>query len=427
MNFSCIFVFMFALVDCNNFYASCERVFNPNLQNKPVAILSNNDGCVISRSDEAKAIGLPMGAPAFKYKQFFKEHAIYVLSSNYPLYGDMSTRVMSIINQFTPDVEIYSIDEAFLQFKGFENYDFPSYGNEIRQRILKWTGIPTCVGIAPTKALSKVANKIARKYPKQTNGVFVIDSEEKRIKALKWIKIKDVWGIGRGLQKQLKIKNIKTAYDFILLPDEWIRKNFSIIEWKLKKELEGVPTLELDAPKTKRSIATTRSFETTFSDIDNIKERISTFATSCAEKLRKQDSSCYMIHVLLRSDWHKKDSPQHKGNKSVLLSYPTDSTLVISKAAVQAVMSIFKKGVKYKRAGVIVTGLVPTDNHQLNLFNNENPKHKPLMHVLDNLNTKYGDYKIKLANQDLKRTWKMRQEHLSPRYTTNIKEIISIK
>ncbi|NOQ92072.1 MAG: DUF4113 domain-containing protein [Flavobacteriaceae bacterium] len=418
---------MFALVDCNNFYASCERVFNPSLRNKPVAILSNNDGCVISRSDEAKAIGLPMGAPAFKYKQFFKEHGIHVLSSNYPLYGDMSTRVMSIINQFTPDVEIYSIDEAFLEFKGFENYDFTSYGNEIRQRILKWTGIPTCVGIAPTKALSKVANKIARKYPKQTNGVFVIDSEEKRIKALKWIKIKDVWGIGHGLQKRLKIKNVKTAYDFILLSEVWILKNFSIIEWKLKKELEGIPTLELDAPKTKRSIATTRSFETTFSDIDNIKERISTFATSCAEKLRKQGSSCYMVHVLLRSDWYKKDSPQHSANKSVLLSYPTNSTLVISKAAVQAVTSIFKKGVKYKRAGVIITGLVPTNNHQLNLFNNENPKHKPLMQVLDNLNTKYGEYKIKLANQDLKRTWKMRQEHLSPRYTTNINEIINIK
>jgi len=427
-NFNILYIcFMLALVDCNNFYASCERVFDPNLRNKPVAILSNNDGCVISRSDEAKAIGLPMGAPAFKYKQFFKKHNIYVRSSNYPLYGDMSARVMSILNQFTPDVEIYSIDEAFLQFKGFENYDLPSYGNIIRQRILKWTGIPTSVGIAPTKSLAKVANKIARKYPKQTNGVYVIDSDKKRIKALKWIKIEDVWGIGRSLQKQLKIKNVKTGYDFIQLPDEWIRKNFSIIEWKLKKELEGTLSFKLEAPKSKQSIATTRSFETTFSDIDNIKERISTFATSCAEKLRKQNSSCYIIHVLLRSDWHKKDLPQHRTSKSVILSYPTDSTLAISKAAVQAVTSIFKSGIKYKRAGVIITGLVPTNNHQLNLFNNENPKHKPLMQVLDSLNTKYGDYKIKLANQDLKQTWKMRQEHLSPRYTTKINEIIHIK
>ncbi|MCF6347216.1 MAG: Y-family DNA polymerase [Flavobacteriaceae bacterium] len=418
---------MFALVDCNNFYASCERVFNPNLRNKPIAILSNNDGCVISRSDEAKAVGLPMGAPAFKYKQFFKEHNIHILSSNYPLYGDMSSRVMSILDQFTPDVEIYSIDEAFLQFKGFENYDFTLYGNEIRQRILKWTGIPTCVGIAPTKALSKVANKIARKFPKQTNGVFVIDSDEKRIKALKWIKIEDVWGIGRDLQKRLKIKNIKTAYDFIQLSDEWIRKNFSITEWKLKKELEGISILSLDILKTRRAIATTRSFETTFSDIDNIKERVSTFATSCAEKLRKQGSSCHIVFVLLSSDRHKKDMPQHRTNKSVILPYPTDSSLVISTAAVNAVSSIFRNGIKYKRAGVIVTGLVPTNNHQLDLFNNENPKHKPLMSVLDNLNTKFGDYKIKLASQDLKRTWKMRQEHLSPRYTTDINEILNIK
>jgi len=418
---------MFALVDCNNFYASCERVFNPNLRNKPIAILSNNDGCVISRSDEAKALGLPMGAPAFKYKHFFKEHNIQVFSSNYPLYGDMSSRVMSILNQFTPDVDVYSIDEAFLQFIGFENYNFNSYGNDIRQRILKWTGIPVCVGIAPTKALSKVANKIARKFPEQTNGVYIIDSEEKRLKALKWIKIKDVWGIGYGLQKRLKIKNIKTAYDFIQLSDEWVRKNFSITEWKLKKDLEGIPTLQLDTPKTKRSIATTRSFEYTFSDIDNIKERVSTFATSCAEKLRKQNSSCNMIIVLLSSDRHKKNVPRHRASTTIVLPCPTDSTLVISTAAVNAATSIFKKGVSYKRAGVIVTGLVPTDNYQLDLFHHENPKHKPLMTVMDNLNTKFGDYKIKLANQDLKRTWKMRQNHLSPRFTTDINEILKIK
>ena len=418
---------MFALVDCNNFYASCERVFNPNLQHKPIAILSNNDGCVISRSDEAKALGLPMGAPAFKYKYFFKEHHIHVFSSNYPLYGDMSTRVMSILKQFTPDVDVYSIDEAFLEFKGFENYNFNLYGNTIRKRILKWTGIPTCVGIAPTKALSKVANKIARKFPKQTNGVFVIDSDQKRIKALTWTKIESVWGIGYGLQKRLKVKNIKTAYDFTQLSDEWIRQHFSITEWKLKKDLEGIPTLVLDTHRTKRSIATTRSFEYTFSDLENITERISTFASSCAEKLRKQGSSCHMIFVLLSSDRHKKDVPRHRASKSIVLPYPTDSSLVISTAAVNAARSIFKSGVHYKRAGVIVTGLVPTDNHQLDLFYHENPKHKPLMSVLDNLNTKFGDYKIKLGNQDLKRTWKMRQEHLSPRYTTNINEILTVK
>ena len=310
---------MFALVDCNNFYASCERVFQPQLNNKPIAVLSNNDGCVISRSDEAKALGLPMGAPAFKYEAFFKQHNISVFSSNYSLYGDMSERVMTILNQFTPDVEVYSIDEAFLQFKGFENYNLNDYGLQMRQRILKWTSIPTCVGIAPTKALSKVANKIARKFPKQTNGVYVIDSEEKRIKALKWLKVEDVWGIGYGLQKRLKAKNCKTAYDFIQLSDDWIRNNFSITEWKLKKDLEGIPTLELDYKEPKRSIATTRSFEYTYSDLENIKERISTFATSCAEKLRKQGSSCHVIIVLLSSDRHKKDLPQHRTSRTCLL------------------------------------------------------------------------------------------------------------
>ena len=418
---------MFALVDCNNFYASCERVFQPQLNNKPVAILSNNDGCVISRSDEAKVLGLPMGAPAFKYEAFFKANDIRVFSSNYPLYGDMSSRVMSILEQFTPDIEIYSIDEAFLQFKGFEGYDFNAYGLQIKERVLKWTGIPTCVGIAPTKALSKVANKVARKFPKQTNGVYVIDSEEKRLKALKWLKLKDVWGIGYALQKRLKVKQCKTALDFAQLSDDWVKKHFSITEWRLKKDLEGIPTLKLDYWESKRVIATTRSFEYTYSDLDNLKERISTFATSCAEKLRKQHSSCYAIIVLLNSDIHKKEQAQHHTSRMISLPYPTDSSLIISNCAVEALTSIFKEGIKYKRAGVIVTGLVQTNNHQLDLFQHENPKHKPLMHTIDALNEKYETYKIKLGNQDLRRTWKMRQKRLSPRFTTNINEILTVK
>ena len=418
---------MFALVDCNNFYASCERVFQPQLNNKPVAILSNNDGCVISRSDEAKVLGLPMGAPAFKYEAFFKANDIRVFSSNYPLYGDMSSRVMSILEQFTPDIEIYSIDEAFLQFKGFEGYDFNAYGLQIKERVLKWTGIPTCVGIAPTKALSKVANKVARKFPKQTNGVYVIDSEEKRLKALKWLKLKDVWGIGYALQKRLKVKQCKTALDFAQLSDDWVKKHFSITEWRLKKDLEGIPTLKLDYWESKRVIATTRSFEYTYSDLDNLKERISTFATSCAEKLRKQHSSCYAIIVLLNSDIHKKEQAQHHTSRMISLPYPTDSSLIISNCAVEALTSIFKEGIKYKRAGVIVTGLVQTNNHQLDLFQHENPKHKPLMHTIDTLNERYQTYKIKLGNQDLKRTWKMRQKRLSPRFTTNINEILTVK
>lgn len=418
---------MYALVDCNNFYASCERVFNPNLRHKPIAILSNNDGCVISRSDEAKALNLPMGAPIFKWESFCKANNVTVLSSNYPLYGDMSQRIMTILQQFTPDVEVYSIDEAFLEFKGFNNTNFQDYGIQMRKRILKWTGIPTSVGVAPTKALSKVANKIARKFPEKTKGCYVIDSEEKRIKALKWTKLEDVWGIGRRLHLRLKAKGCITAYDFAQLSDTWVRKNFSITEWNLQKDLQGIPKIKLDEVKNKQAIATTRSFETTYSDLDNIKERISTFATRCAEKLRKQGSSCNMIYVLLSSDRHKKDLEQHRASLIISLPYPTDSTLVISHEAVKAIKEIFKSGIKYKRAGVIVMGLVPTDNHQLQLFNSENPKHKPLMHTIDHLNKKYATNKVKLGNQDLKRTWKMRQERLSPRYTTNIKDVIVVK
>ncbi|WP_435412984.1 Y-family DNA polymerase [Psychroserpens mesophilus] len=420
---------MFALVDCNNFYASCERVFQPQFNNKPVAILSNNDGCVISRSDEAKALGLPMGAPVFKYEGFFKAHNIRVFSSIYPLYGDMSNRVMSILEQFTPDVEVYSIDEAFLQFKGFEDYDFNAYGLQIRQRVLKWTGVPTCVGIAPTKALSKVANKIARKYPKQTNGVYVIDSEDKRVKALKWTKIESVWGIGRGLQKRLKSRHCINAYDFTQLSDEWIRTNMAVVGLRLKKELLGISTLALEEPiLQKKAIATTRSFEYTYTDLDNLKERISTFATSCSEKLRKQHSCCNMIYVFIKNNKHNRTGERYQSMSTIVnLPYATDSSLIISKYATEALKDIFKRGLHYKKAGVILMGLVPKNERQLNLFTTENPKHKPLMKTIDRINKKYESHKIKLGNQDLKRTWKMRQERLSSKYTTNINEILTVK
>ena len=418
---------MFALIDCNNFYASCERVFNPNLQGKPVAILSNNDDCVISMSDEAKKLQLPFGAPIFKWEAFCKENDISVLSSNYPLYGDMSTRVMNILADFSPEVEVYSIDESFLKLNGFENYNLYEYGTTMRSRVLKWTGIPTCVGIAPTKALCKIANKIARSNLKQSKGICVIDSEENRIKALKWTKVGNVWGIGSRLKKRLQEKGCVTAWDFTQLPSSWVLKKFSIVEWRLQKDLQGISKIPLEEVSSKKMIATTRSFENTYSDLENIKERISTFATRCAEKLRNQESSCHMLVVKLSSDRFQKNSQQHRESTSVIFSYPTDSTLEIANAAIKAVKTIFKPGIKYKKAGVIVTVLVPNDNFQLNLFTHENPKHKPLMAAMDNLNKKFKGDKVKLGNQDLKRTWKMRQNRLSAKFTTNIKEIITVK
>ena len=339
----------------------------------------------------------------------------------------MSSRVMRILEQFSPDVEVYSIDEAFLQLNGFDSYNLHEYGTEMRERILKWTGIPTCVGVAPTKALSKVANKIARKFPKETGGVYVIDSEEKRIKALKWTQLKDVWGIGPALHKRLSAKQCKTAYDFVQLPDMWVRKTFSITEWKLKKDLEGISKIGPETIKNKRAIATTRSFESTIKDLEDIKERISTFACSGAEKLRKQGSSCHMMLIFLRSDYHKKNSEQHRASVVVNIPFPTNSSLTLSTNAVKAVASIYKKGIQYKKAGVILTGIVPTDNHQLQLFNHEHPKHLPLMRTIDFINKKYHAPKLKLGNQDLNRTWKMRQEYLSPHYTTNLKDIITVQ
>lgn len=419
---------MFILVDCNNFYASCERVFQPQFRNTPIAILSNNDGCVIARSDEAKKLGLPMGAPAFKYKSFFKENNIKVFSSNYPLYGDMSSRVMNILNQFSPDVEVYSIDEAFLVLNPLENTAFNTLGQDIRNKILQWTGLPTCVGIAPTKALSKVATKIARKFPKETGGSFVIDSEKKRIKALKWTKIKDVWGIGRQLQKRLAQQNVDTAYDFTMLSDAWVKANFSITELNLKKDLEGLVTLKLeDDHPIKKSIATTRSFKNAHTDINAIKERVATFANSCAEKLRLQNSSCNVLIILLQENRFETSGLPYKNNSTVILPYTTNSSLTIVKYATKAIEQLYVKGVKYKRAGVIVTGLVPENNHQLDMFSSENPKHQPLMKAIDHLNKKYGDDKLKLANQDLGKTWKMRQDHLSNQYTTKFNEILIIK
>ena len=419
---------MFALVDCNNFYASCERVFQPQLHNKPVAILSNNDGCVIARSDEAKALGLPMGAPAFKYASFFKTHDVKVFSSNYPLYGDMSGRVMKILEQFTPDIEVYSIDEAFLQFKGYDDYDLSAYGLQIRKRVLKWTGIPTCVGLAPTKALAKIANKIARKYPKETQGVHCIDSEEKRIKALKWTPIEKVWGIGFRHSKRLKAMGVHTASDFIKLPDSWVKKHMAIVGLRLKKELLGETTLALEQQvNTKKAIATTRTFENELSDFKDVKERISTFAINCAEKLRTQKSVCTALYVFIKTNRFKKDTP-YKSYATVLeLPYPTNSSISLSKYAIKALSNIYKEKQYYKKAGVIVMGLTPHNNKQFMLFENENPKHQTLMQTIDQINKNYSTAKVKIGQQDIKRTWKMRQQHLSKKFTTNINDIITVK
>lgn len=417
---------MFALIDCNNFYASCERVFAPHLNGKPVVVLSNNDGCAIARSNEAKALGIPMGAPAFEFEQLFRKHKVHVFSANFSLYGNMSNRIMHILSAYSPEVEIYSIDEAFLKLKGFDYFNLQDYGCAIRKKVTQGTGIPISVGIAPTKALSKVANRIAKKYT-QTGGVYLIDTEEKRVKALKWLAIEDVWGIGRKYAARLKGQGVNTAYDFTQLSDACVQKQFSIVGLRLKRDLSGIPTLDLEDIQAKKNIATTRSFEKNITKIEDLKERIATFAVTCSEKLRKQKSCCKMLVVFLRTNGFRKDLPQYSRSSLIKLPFPSNSSIELVEFACIALESIFIAGYSYKKAGVIIMDFIPESQIQLSLFENSNPKHEGLMKAIDKLNNRFGQQKIRLSIQDQKRVWKMKQENLSPQYTTRIKDIITIK
>ena len=417
---------MYALVDCNNFYASCHRIFEPKLLNKPIVVLSNNDGCVISRSQEAKDIGIPMGAPAHQYQKMFDKNRIEVFSSNYQLYADMSNRVMKILSTYSPDQEIYSIDECFLKFEGFERYDLTNYGQEIKTKILQCTKLPVCVGIAPTKALAKLANHIAKKFPQFHQGVYIIKTEEQIYKALKWADIEEVWGIGRRFSKRLRMIGVHKALDFVNLEDEYIRKEFSVVGLRLKKELLGESVLDLDMISPKKRIATTRSFEKYTNDFEYVKERVSTFAVSCAEKLRKQNSSCNLLTLFIQTNPFDKEKAQYYRTISIHLPYQSNSSITLSKVAVRAFEQIYKDGYAYKKAGIIVSGLVPEDQRQLSLFEEENTHHPNLMKAMDVLNKKFGAAKVKLASQDLDRTWKMRQERLSPCYTTKWKDLLIV-
>lgn len=417
---------MFALIDCNNFYASCERVFAPHLNGKPVVVLSNNDGCAIARSNEAKALGIPMGALAFEFEQLFRKHKVHVFSANFSLYGNMSNRIMHILSAYSPEVEIYSIDEAFLKLKGFDYFNLQDYGCAIRKKVTQGTGIPISVGIAPTKALSKVANRIAKKYT-QTGGVYLIDTEEKRVKALKWLAIEDVWGIGRKYAARLREQGVNTAYDFTQLSDAFVQKQFSIVGLRLKRDLSGIPTLDLEDIQAKKNIATTRSFEKNITKIEDLKERIATFAVTCSEKLRKQKSCCKMLVVFLRTNGFRKDLPQYSRSSLIKLPFPSNSSIELVEFACIALESIFIAGYSYKKAGVIIMDFIPESQIQLSLFENSNPKHEGLMKAIDKLNNRFGQQKIRLSIQDQKRVWKMKQEKLSPQYTTRIKDIITIK
>ncbi len=415
---------MYALIDCNNFYASCERLFNPTLNNRPVVVLSNNDGCVIARSNEAKRLGIPMGAPAFEYRYTFERHRVAVFSANFPLYGDISQRVMNILATYSPNWEVYSIDECFLDLSGIE--PLREYGLEMRARVNRWVGIPISVGIAPTKTLAKAANRIAKKFPNRSKGVHVIDSEELRVKALKWLPVDDVWGIGRRYAKKLHAAAVHTAYDFTQLPESWVLKNMTIVGLRLQKELKGIPAIEMEIPEKRQSIATTRSFDRDYRGFDELRERVSTFTSIAAEKLRAQGSMCHRVVVFIETNRFRDETNFYANRITVKSLFPTSSTLELVHYAVAGLKAIFLENREYKRAGVVLMDFVDANEYQPDLFLNSNPKHKKLMEAIDTLNNKHGKRLVRLANQDAS-IHKMRQERLSKAYTTDINQLLEVR
>lgn len=388
-------------------------------------VLSNNDGCVISRSDEAKSL-VPMGAPAFQYRDIFEKHDIKVCSSNFTLYADLSQRVMRVLSHFTPHLEMYSIDEAFLEFKGWDDLNFKLLGYQIRQKVKQITQIPISIGFGKTKTMAKIANKKAKQDPQQTGGVSILDSRAKTIQTLKTTPIRDVWGIGQRIAKKLHQIGVVHAFDYTQLSDDYIRKHFSVVGLRLKYELQGTSLLKLEEITDKKTMATTRSFAKSLTQYADLKERVSTFASSCGEKLRRQQVKCQTIMVFIHTNGHRKDLKQYSRNIVVKLPYASSSDITLSHYASRGLQAIYQKGYAYKKAGVIVMDIQPETYQQPHLFENEHPKHQALMKTMDAINDRWGSKKVKLASQYIPKTWVMRQEHLSQRYTTHWQELLEV-
>jgi DNA polymerase V len=414
---------MIALVDCNNFYVSCERVFRPELNGKPVVVLSNNDGCIISRSNEAKQLGIKMGEPAFKREPFLKANGVYCFSSNYKLYGDMSQRVMDTLRDSAPETEVYSIDEAFLNLQGIPNIH--SFVKNLRTKVHRDTGIPVSIGVGTTKSIAKIANKES----KQNNGTLVIDSELLLKEILMNTPIQKVWGVGRQYQKLLLRHQVETAWQFTQLSPNWVKKNMSVVGHRIQRELLGEPCIELEqTPLAKKVIATTRAFGKKLSDKTLIKEAVSTHAIRCAEKLRKQHSAANLLTVFIHTDPFNPNETMYYKSQTIIMPVASSNNTFLVKAASKALDTIFLNGLLYKKVGVIVAGIVPDNQLQGNLFyEDDRLKQNKVSAVTDIINRKFGRDTLKLAAQGSGKEWKLRQEKLSKGYTTNINDIIQIK
>ena len=414
---------MIALVDCNNFYASCERVFNPKIENKPVIVLSNNDGCVIARSNEAKVLGVKMGEPAFNLKNIIEKYNINVFSANFALYGDLSKRVMNVISSEVDKMEIYSIDEAFLDVT---DYASKERGIAIKMKVQQWTGIPVSVGIAPTKVLAKVAGQIAKKYTK--SGVFMFDDEGLIRRALNVFKVEDLWGIGRKNAKKLKAVGIHTALQFRECDSNWIRRHLSINGVRLQKELYSEVFYHIEVTrKRKQNICTARSFGTETKELTQLKEAIGSHANTCATKLRQEKSCCTNISVFLSTNPFKPQAKQYNPYKVIQLDVPTNDSMEIVKIAIKGLESIYRDDCIYKKAGVIVGRIVPQEQTQLSLFDSlDREQRKSINVAVDKINATMGKNKVKLAVQGNCRKWRLKQEKLSPCYTTRFTDILEV-
>ncbi len=413
---------MFGLIDCNNFFVSCERTLDQSLEGQPVVVLSNNDGCFISRSNEAKKLGIPMGAPLFKYKQIIEEHNVRVFSAKFELYNYKSQQVIKEVQSFVPDVEVYSIDEVFFSLKGFDRFfDIEEYCQTLRKSVLSKHKIPTGIGIAPTKTLAKVANRIAKRFPDKFNGVYLLDTPEKIEKALKWLPIEDVWGIGRRLSAKMQDAGVIKAYDLLQKPEMWVRELMGIHGTRMIKELKGIPQLVLEeAPSAKQSIATTRSFMEMITDKEDLRERVKTFAFTCAEKLRRQNTCAKKITVFIHTNRFRKELGTYYGALTYTFPNPSSSSVTISHAADLLFEAIYKEGFSYKKAGVIVSDFVPDNERLISLFEKDvEQKHIPVMKAMDFLNKKYGKDKIRLASQSGRPSYE--RKILSPEYEEFLK------
>lgn len=418
---------MIALVDCNNFYASCERLFQPGLQDRPVVVLSNNDGCVIARSEEAKELGIKMGSPAFFMEEMLNLHNVAVFSSNYALYGSLSKRVMQVLQAFCPTVEIYSIDEAFLFLGDMLNIDFQPYADNLRAAA-KDVGIPVSIGIAPSKTLAKMANRYAKKT-KIMSGVHILDSAQKIQEVLQYTEVGDIWGVGPQYAQLLKRNGFSTALELSLAPEEWIRKNMTVVGQRTYKELQGFPCIEFEQePPDKKNICVARSFGQLLSEKKEVAEALANYTATAARKLRSQDSCCRVINVFIQTNNFRTQDHQYYKSINVQLPVATSDTSELLHYARTGLDHIWRDGYNFKKVGILLLDLIPDSQVQRGLFDEvDRLRNERLMKAMDAINRSWGGKElVKFAVQGYGRKWKLRQEKLSQCYTTRLDQVLTI-